>query len=273
MRNQASPSANARRPWRPVVRSTRWPRSPILSAASERVATRCQRSPGCGDQPGRSRRRSGIAVVAQACAAEAEIRSANGWVASTTASTAFSSSQRASASGPPKPPVRTAPSGSRGLATRPASEVVTAMPSATSAAASVRASAVPPSTRITDAHRPAPGLDHGRVRDRRDRRRLRGPAHGHVPGPGDDRPARREAARLRARGRAPRAGGRHGRRGQGRRRRPRRHPRRARPRDRAPRRARLRGRVPRRSRAWARSRCPACRCRSGSRPSTRCRGG
>ena len=29
-------------------------------------------------------------MVAQACAAEAEIRSANGWVASTTASTAFS---------------------------------------------------------------------------------------------------------------------------------------------------------------------------------------
>ena len=49
---------------------------------------------------------------------------------------------------PPKPPMRTDPSGKRGCCTRPASEEMTSLPSATSAAARARASPVPPRTRM-----------------------------------------------------------------------------------------------------------------------------
>ena len=82
-----------------------------------------------------------------AATAFAVIRAANGWVASTTASVRCSRSHAARPSAPPKPPTRTSPWGSAGTATRPASEEVTANAgSRCSAAASRRASAVPPST-------------------------------------------------------------------------------------------------------------------------------
>lgn len=54
-----------------------------------------------------------------------EIRCANGCVASITASTRCSLNQTASAPGPPNPPMRSSPGGSRGRATRPASELIT----------------------------------------------------------------------------------------------------------------------------------------------------
>ena len=93
-------------------------------------------------------------AVAVARVADAEMRSANGCVASTTAATSCSRSQAVRPSGPPKPPTRTSPRGSRGRLTRPASDETTATPPASSAAASSRASAVPPRTST------APGGGH-----------------------------------------------------------------------------------------------------------------
>ena len=83
-------------------------------------------------------------------AAWAVIVAAYGWVASTTASTFESTSQRRIPSTPPNPPMRTSPTGSAGSGTRPASELITST-SGCSRAASVRASEVPPSssTRIS----------------------------------------------------------------------------------------------------------------------------
>ena len=153
------------------------------------------------------------AAVAQACAPRPRsARRTGGWRRRRRRSRARRASA-ASASGPPNPPMRTSPAGSRGAATRPASEVSHGdalggerRPPACGprpCRPSTRTGLTVDSGTHGAAGLPAPGcarLDHGRVRDRRDHRRLHGAAHRRVPGPGDDRPARREAARLRARG-------------------------------------------------------------------------
>ena len=74
-------------------------------------------------QAGRASTTCGTASSRHATAALAVIVAANGWVASTTASTAFSRSQRRIPSAPPKPPMRTSPTGNAGSGTRPASEL------------------------------------------------------------------------------------------------------------------------------------------------------
>lgn len=153
-RNRTSASsspAKAARPCRPVVRNTppSGPQRPGSdAAASAAEATECHRSPGPSVQPGRRRASSGTPVAAAACAAWRLMTAANGCVASTTASTPCPAIQRTIPAAPPNPPVRTVPTGSRGAATRPASEVVTYGRGRTpaSAAASRRASAVPPRT-------------------------------------------------------------------------------------------------------------------------------
>ncbi len=110
-------SANAARPRRPVVRRTRRPSPGSSAAAASSEGTGCQWSPGPGRQPGRRSTTRGTPAEAVARAAFAVISAANGWVASTTASTCRSRSQAASPSGPPKPPRaprrRARPAGSR----------------------------------------------------------------------------------------------------------------------------------------------------------------
>ena len=142
----------------------------LAAAASARSSTHSQRSPSRSLQPGRSRRSSGTPACGHATAADAEMRCANGCVASTTAAISCSSIQRASSSGPPKPPIRVSPAGSRGLATRPASDEITGTPASSSAAASSRASAVPPRTRIIAAE-PARCARGAEARARWDRAR------------------------------------------------------------------------------------------------------
>ncbi len=89
-----------------------------------------------------------MSSVAAAVIAVAVIRVENGWVASTTAAVWWSRSHATSPSTPPKPPIRTSPSGSSGTATAPASDEVSAISgSRPTTAASLRASAVPPSSR------------------------------------------------------------------------------------------------------------------------------
>ena len=65
---------------------------------------------------------------AAASAAEAEMRAANGWVASTTARTGSAVRYATRPSTPPNPPTRTGPTGSAGSETRPASEESTSTP-------------------------------------------------------------------------------------------------------------------------------------------------
>ena len=120
------------------------------------------RAPGASGRPARRSSpglrstRSGRRSAAAAATASSVIRVANGWVASTTASVSWSRSQPVSPATPPKPPIRTSPSGSNGTATAPASDEVSAIPRcAPTAAASRRASAVPArrSTRVAMARR------------------------------------------------------------------------------------------------------------------------
>jgi hypothetical protein len=87
-------------------------------------------------------------VAAAARAALAVIVAANGWVASTRRVMCSARRKAARPSAPPKPPIRTSPSGSRGRLTRPASEEITSAPAAVSSAASSRASPVPPRMRV-----------------------------------------------------------------------------------------------------------------------------
>ena len=101
----------------------RWPRRPRRGRRPSASGRRGARSSRGARGAGSARRRPARpAPPRRRCAR------ANGCVASTTAATRCSASQRASASGPPKPPMRTSPSGRRGLATRPASDEVTATP-------------------------------------------------------------------------------------------------------------------------------------------------
>lgn len=112
--HRSSRPAKASRPMRPVVRKTRRPSAGSARAASPSDATSCHRSPATGTQPGRRRASRGTWLVAAACAALKLIVPAKGWVASTTASTAWSRSHAASPSAPPKPPTRVSPGGRRG---------------------------------------------------------------------------------------------------------------------------------------------------------------
>ncbi len=60
--------------------------APSASTASSIVATSFQRSPSCRTHGGRVKTTSGVAVARQAERALADMRAANGWVASTTTS-------------------------------------------------------------------------------------------------------------------------------------------------------------------------------------------
>src|SRR5487761_1622698 len=158
IRNQSrSSAANDARLCRPVVRKTRVPSPGSIFAASASDPAPCQSSPSRGSQAGRVSRSSGSPACAQASAACALIVSANGCVASTTASMPSARAQAARPPAPPKPPTRTSPTGSTGSRTRPASELTTRRPGRpASSAASSRASDVPPSTSTVST--PAPAL-------------------------------------------------------------------------------------------------------------------
>ena len=150
MRNHADVfSAKASTSCLPVVRNTRACRPSRCLAALCMSGTRTQVSPSPGDHDARHSRTRGSARSWVAAAALALMPLAKGCVASTTTRMALSRSHVRRPAAPPKPPMRTAPTGSRGSATRPASELITGMFSATSPAASARASPVPPSTSTT----------------------------------------------------------------------------------------------------------------------------
>ena len=154
-RNQPGASAKAAKSAGPVARNARSPSRGAAAAAAAMSGTRCQWSPGPAVHPGLRSTRSGRRSSAAAATASSVIRVANGWVASTTASVSWSRSQRVSPA-PPKPPIRTSPSGSNGTATAPASDDVSSIPRCPpTAAASRRASAVPArrSTRVAMARR------------------------------------------------------------------------------------------------------------------------
>ena len=85
-----------------------------------------------------------LVAARQASSAWAVIWAANGCVASTTHAGRCSRSQAPSPSAPPKPPTRSTPAGDRGFVVRPASDVVTSQPSASSRVATARAWSVPP---------------------------------------------------------------------------------------------------------------------------------
>src|SRR4029453_13011830 len=103
---------------------------------------------GCSRQLGRSSRTTAVPVILAACTRFLVIFAAKGWVASTTAEACSRRRYSARPPTPPNPPTRTRPGGRLGVLTRPASEDSTSTPSATRAAASCRASAVPPRIRI-----------------------------------------------------------------------------------------------------------------------------
>ena len=86
------------------------------------VATSIQRSPGSRVQGGRVKTTSGVPVARQAATALADMREANGWVASTTASMRSRARKAARPSAPPKPPMRDGIGAGAGLAVAPASD-------------------------------------------------------------------------------------------------------------------------------------------------------
>ena len=87
------------------------------------VATSIQRSPGSRVQGGRVKTTSGVSVGRQAATAFADMRAANGWVASTTASMrSRREDRRRGPSAPPKPPMRCGIGAGAGLAVAPASD-------------------------------------------------------------------------------------------------------------------------------------------------------
>lgn len=86
-KNAPATPAKAASPWQPVVRKMRRPASGSSAAASSSVATSRQSIAGSRANGGRSMRSSVVPVRSHASYAYHDIRSANGWVASTTAST------------------------------------------------------------------------------------------------------------------------------------------------------------------------------------------
>ena len=135
--------ANAARPWRPVVSRTRvprvgrvWPpragRRPGASDPRRARPTRPLEAAEAGRRPPpRFRRRRRDALGERMGGVDDR-------------DDAMLLQPPRGGCGPPKPPIRTSPTGSRGFATRPASEVVRSAPSSCRTPASSRASAVRP---------------------------------------------------------------------------------------------------------------------------------